>query len=71
MKRDKDRAYGADCTLKNINRERFCVMNIEDNETQEIENKLYMKLHEAEEAVKDDNEWMSLDELKNILQVDR
>ena len=39
-------------------------MDIEDYEREKAEKKLLMKLQEAEEAVKDESAWMSLDELK-------
>ncbi len=45
-------------------RDRFVVMDFEDYEGEKAERKLLMKLQEAEEAVKDENVWMSLDELK-------
>ena len=40
------------------------VMDIADYEREKAEKKLLMKLQEAEEAVKDEGAWMSLDELK-------
>ena len=40
------------------------VMDIEDYERVMAERKLLMKLREAEEKVKDENVWMSLEELK-------
>lgn len=40
------------------------VMDIEDYERERAEKKLLMKLREAEEAVKDGEGWLSLDELK-------
>jgi len=39
-------------------------MDIEDYEREQAEKKLLMKLQEAEDAVKDENAWMSLDALK-------
>ena len=45
-------------------RGKFVVMDIEDYEREKAEKKLLMKLQEAEEAVKDESAWMSLDELK-------
>ena len=42
----------------------FVVMDMEDYEREKAEKKLVMKLQEAEEAVKDESAWMSLDELK-------
>ena len=44
-------------------------MDIEDYEREKAERKLLMKLQEAEEAVKDESAWMSLDELKKSGQV--
>lgn len=41
----------------------------EDYEREKAEKKLLMKLQEAEEAVKDKNAWMSLDELKESVGV--
>lgn len=43
---------------------RFVVMDIEDYEYDRSEKKLLMKLQEAEEAVKDGEGWLNLDELK-------
>ena len=40
------------------------VMDIEDYERDRAEKKLLMKLQEAEEAVKDGEGWLSLEELK-------
>ena len=45
-------------------RGRFVVMDIEDYERDRAEKKLLMKLQEAEEAVKDGEGWLDLDELK-------
>ena len=45
------------------------VMDIEDYEREKAEKKLLMKLQEAEEAVKDESTWMSLDELKKSVGV--
>ena len=42
---------------------------IEDYEREKAEKKLLMKLQEAEEAVKDESTWMSLDELKKSVGV--
>lgn len=44
-------------------------MDIEDYEREKAEEKLLMKLREAEEAVKDENTWISLDELKKSVGV--
>ena len=48
-------------------RGRFVVLDIEDYERGREEKKLLMKLQEAEEAVKDGEGWLSLDELKAIM----
>ena len=45
-------------------RGRFVVMDIEDYERDRAEKKLLLKLQEAEEAVKDGEGWLNLDELK-------
>ncbi len=45
-------------------RGKFVVLDIEDYEKDRAEKKLLMKLHEAEEAVKEGEGWLSLDELK-------
>lgn len=45
-------------------RGRFVVLDIEDYERERAEKKLLMKLKEAEEAVKEGKEWLSLEELK-------
>ena len=50
-------------------RGKFVVMDIEDYEREKAEKKLLMKLQEAEEAVKDESTWMSLDELKKSVGV--
>ena len=47
-------------------RGRFVVMDLEDYERDRAENKLLMKLHEAEEAVKDVEGCQNLDELKAL-----
>ena len=45
-------------------RGRFVVLDIEDYERERAEKKLLMKLQEAEDAVKDGEGWLSMDELK-------
>jgi len=45
-------------------RGRFVVMDIEDYDREKAEKKLLLKLQEAEEAVRDGNGWMTLEELK-------
>ena len=48
-------------------RGRFVVMDIEDYERDRAEKKLLIKLQEAEEAVKDGEGWLDLDELKALV----
>lgn len=45
-------------------RGRYVVLDIEDYERERAEKKLLMKLQEAEDAVKEGEGWLSLDELK-------
>lgn len=45
-------------------RGRFVVLDIEDYERGRAEKKLLKKLQEAEDAVKDGEGWLNLDELK-------
>lgn len=48
-------------------RGRFVVLDIEDYEHNRAEKKLLMELQEAEEAVKDGEGWLDLDELKTLV----
>ena len=48
-------------------RGRFVVLDIADYERDQAEKKLLKKLQEAEDAVKDGEGWLSLDELKTIM----
>lgn len=48
-------------------RGKFVVLDIEDYEREREEKKLLMKLQEAEEAVKEGEGWLSLDELKAVM----
>ncbi|MCM1568370.1 MAG: type II toxin-antitoxin system Phd/YefM family antitoxin [Roseburia sp.] len=43
------------------------VMDIEDYERDKAEKKLLEKLHEAEEAVKDENGWLTMEEFREKL----
>ena len=43
------------------------ILVIDDYERERAEKKLLMKFQEAEEAVKDGEGWLSLDELKAIM----
>lgn len=49
-------------------RGRFVLLDIEDYERDRAEKKLLMKLQEAEEAVKDGEGWLSLEELKAAME---
>lgn len=60
----KNCSIGEPVFLTKNGRGRFVVMDIEDYEREKAEKKLLMKLQEAEEAVKDESAWMSMDELK-------
>ena len=60
----KNCQVGEPVFLTKNGRGKFVVMDIEDYEREKAEKKLLMKLQEAEEAVKDESAWMSLDELK-------
>lgn len=55
---------GEPVVLTKNDRGSFVVLDIEDYERDRAEKKLLMKLQEAEEAVKDGEGWLSLDELK-------
>ncbi len=48
-------------------RGRFVVLDLEDYERDRAEKKLLMKLQEAEEAVKEGEGWLNLDELKALM----
>lgn len=47
---------------------RYVVIDIEDYEKDIAEKKLLLKLQEAEEAVKDGEGWLKLEELKKAMQ---
>ena len=49
-------------------RGRFVVMDIEDDERERAEKKLLVKLQEAEEAIKEEKEWLDLNELKDLME---
>ena len=65
----KNCQVGEPVFLTKNGRGKFVVMDIEDYEREKAEKKLLMKLQEAEEAVKDERAWMSLDELKKSVGV--
>lgn len=60
----KNCQVGEPVFLTKNGRGRFVVLDIEDYEKERAEKKLLMKLQEAEDAVKDGEGWLSLDELK-------
>ena len=49
-------------------RGKYVVLDIEDYERDRAEKKLLMKLKEAEEAVREGDGWLSLDELKAAME---
>ena len=49
-------------------RGRFVLLDIEDYERDKAEKKLLLKLQEAEEAVKNEESWLSLEELKKAME---
>ena len=59
---------GEPLDLTKNGRGRFVVMDIEDYERDRTEKKLLTKLQEAEEAVKDGEDWLNLDELKALVE---
>lgn len=63
----KNCQVGEPVFLTKNGRGRFVVMDIEDYEREKAEKKLLLKLQEAEEAVKEDASWLTLDELKATL----
>ena len=65
----KNCQVGEPVFLTQNGRGRFVVMDMEDYEREKAEKKLLMKLQEAEETVKDESAWMSLDELKKSVGV--
>ena len=50
-------------------RGKFVVLDIEDYEKDRAEKKLLMKLQEAEEAVQEEDGWLSLEELKSVMKI--
>lgn len=63
----KNCQVGEPVFLTKNGRGRFVVLDIEDYERDRAEKKLLMKLQEAEEAVKDGEGWLSLDDLKAVM----
>lgn len=62
----KNCQVGEPVFLTKNGRGRFVVLSIEDYERERAEKQLLMKLQEAEEAVRDGEGWLSLDELKSL-----
>ena len=50
-------------------RGKYVVLDIEDYEKDRAEKKLLMKLQEAEEAVQEEDGWLSLEELKSVMKI--
>ena len=63
----KNCQVGEPVFLTKNGRGKFVVMDIEDYERDRAEKKLLLKLQEAEEAVKDGEGWLDLDELKALV----
>lgn len=64
----KNCQVGEPVFLTKNGRGRFVVLDIEDYERERAEKKLLMKLKEAEEAVKNGESWLSLEEVKAALE---
>ena len=63
----KNCQVGEPVFLTKNGRGRFVVLDIQDYEKDQAEKKLFKKLQEAEEAVKDGMGWMTLGELKSAI----
>ena len=63
----KNCQVGEPVFLTKNGRGKFVIMDIEDYEREKAEKKLLMKLQEAEEAVKDGEGWLKLEELKALM----
>ena len=63
----KNCRVGEPVFLTKNGRGRFVVLDIEDYERDRAEKNLLEKLQEAEDAVKDGESWLSLDELKKLM----
>lgn len=64
----KNCQVGEPVFLTKNGRGRFVVLDIEDYERERAEKKLLIKLQEAEEAVKNEEGWLSLEELKAAME---
>lgn len=63
----KNCQVGEPVFLTKNGRGRYVVIDMEEYERERAEKKLLMKLQEAEEAVKDGEGWLSLEELKEAM----
>jgi antitoxin Phd len=64
----KNCQVGEPVFLTKNGRGRFVVLDIDDYERERAEKKLLVKLQEAEEAVKEGDGWLTMDELKAALE---
>ena len=64
----KNCQVGEPVFLTKNGRGRFVILSIEDYEQDRAEKKLLSKLREAEEAAKDGEGWLSLEELKSLME---
>ena len=64
----KNCQVGEPVFLTKNGRGRFVVLDIDDYERERAEKKLLMKLQEAEDAVKDGDGWISLEEIKAAME---
>lgn len=64
----KNCSVGEPVFLTKNGRGRFVLLDIADFERDRAEKKLLAKLQEAEEAVADESNWLSLDELKAAME---
>lgn len=64
----KNCQVGEPVFLTKNGRGRFVVLDIDDYERERDEKKLLVKLQEAEEAVKEGDGWLTMDELKAALE---
>lgn len=64
----KNCRVGEPVFLTKNGRGRFVVLDIEDYERDRAEKKLFMKLQEAEEAIKNGEGWLTLEELKAAME---
>ncbi len=65
----KDCQNGEPVFLTKNGRGRYVLVDIEEYERQQTILKLLTKLNEAEEAIKTEEEWQTLDDLKSSLRI--